>query len=75
MGVYSEDITKSQLVTDIKYTIMKHKILIAAIVLQSLNMIVIDYSDLYRMINLIVFVMMFALLSKTDLYKKIIDKL
>ena len=54
---------------------MKHKILIAAIVLQSLNMIVIDYSDLGRMLNLVLFVLLFSLLAKTDLYKKITDKL
>ena len=75
MGVYSEDITKSQLVTDIKYTIMKHKILIAAIILQSINMIVIDYSDFGRMLNLILFILLFCLLANTDLFYKITDKL
>ena len=60
---------------DIKLKNMKHKRLIAAIVLQSLNMIVIDYSDLGRMLNLVLFVLLFSLLAKTDLYKKITDKL
>ena len=41
---------------DIKYTIMGHKRLIAAIILQSINMIVIDYSDLGRMLNIILFI-------------------
>ena len=54
---------------------MKHKILIAAIILQAINMIVIDYSDLGRMLNLVLFVLLFSLLAKTDLFYKITDKL
>ena len=58
-----------------KILIMKHKRLIAAIILQAINMIVIDYSDLGRMLNLVLFVLLFCLLAKTDLYDKITDKL